>query len=181
MCIRDRCMLHAYTLQTTPAFYKMLNDAFRTGTEESVAKYRAFFSMLHDLVKKGILKKYIGTVYRGTYFNEKSLSQLKAGEKIYSTCFTSTSKSEEVAREFARKAKRNVLLEIELNTAAGTNVDIHEEQCSACPEEQEVLLLPFSNFEIMRVFKEDHLTLVSLKEVVPEYEVVSLKGIEYNN
>eukprot|EP00826_Nyctotherus_ovalis_P009990 TRINITY_DN12651_c0_g5_i1.p1 TRINITY_DN12651_c0_g5~~TRINITY_DN12651_c0_g5_i1.p1 ORF type:complete len:606 (+),score=161.73 TRINITY_DN12651_c0_g5_i1:220-1818(+) len=176
-----KCLLHAYTLQTDPPFYKLLNDAFRTGTEESVAKFRAFFSLLHDLVKKKILKKYIGSVYRGTYFNEQSMKELRVGEKIHSTCFTSTSKSESVAREFARRARRNVLLEIELNAGAATNVDIHEERCSKYVEEQEVLLLPFATFEVMRVFWEEKLAVVSLREVIPEYETVSLKGIEYNN
>eukprot|EP01022_Parablepharisma_sp_SALTPOND_P021350 TRINITY_DN415_c0_g1_i3.p1 TRINITY_DN415_c0_g1~~TRINITY_DN415_c0_g1_i3.p1 ORF type:complete len:980 (+),score=112.85 TRINITY_DN415_c0_g1_i3:156-3095(+) len=177
----SKALLRAYTLQTNPAFYKMLNDAFRVGTEESVAKFRAFFSMLHDVVKKGILRKYIGFVYRGTYFNPKLISELKVGAKVHSTCFTSTSKSESVARAFARKTKRNVLLEIELDPHANSNVDIHAEQCSRYPEEEEVLLLPFSTFEIKRVFQEDNLTLLSLKEVVPEYELVNLKGIEYYN
>jgi len=176
-----KCLLHAYTLQTVPAFYKMMNDAFRIGTEESVAKYRSFFSILHDCVKKGILKKHIGFVYRGTYFNKETLDNLIEGKTIYSTCFTSTSKSETVAREFARKAKRNVLLEIELDPRAGTNVDIHEEGCSRYPEEQEVLLLPFSNFLIKRKFKEENIIVISLKEQVPEYEVISIKGIEYGN
>eukprot|EP00826_Nyctotherus_ovalis_P035363 TRINITY_DN3035_c0_g1_i2.p1 TRINITY_DN3035_c0_g1~~TRINITY_DN3035_c0_g1_i2.p1 ORF type:complete len:833 (+),score=208.09 TRINITY_DN3035_c0_g1_i2:334-2832(+) len=176
-----KCLLRAYTLQTAPAFYKMMNDAFRAGTEESVAEYRAFFSIMHDLVKKGALRKHIGFVYRGTYFSEATLGQMIEGKTIYSTCFTSTSKSESVAREYARKTKRNVLLEIELDPHADTNVNIHAEECSRYPEEQEVLLLPFSNFLIKRIFKEDNITIVSLKEVVPEYEVISIKGIEYGN
>jgi len=177
----SKCLLRAYTLQTNPAFYKMLNDAFRTGSEENVAKYRSFFSMLHDTVKKGILKKYIGFVYRGTYFNPEIISKLEIGQKLFSSCFTSTSKSVSVARSFARKAKRNVLLEIELDPHANSNVDIHSEQCSKYPEEQEVLLLPFSSFEIKSIFKEDSLTVISLKEIAPEYEMINLKGIEYYN
>ena len=105
----------------------MLNDAFRIGTEESVSKYRAFFTMLHDSVKKKILRKYVGTVYRGTYFSPEVISNLKLGQQINLSCFTSTSKSQSVAWEFARKTKRNVLLEIELNSKADSNVDIHAE------------------------------------------------------
>lgn len=175
-----KCLLRAYTLQISPPFYKMLNDAFRGGNPESMAKYRAFFSMLHDLVKKSIMKKYIGFVYRGTYFNPALISTLKQGTKVFSTCFTSTSKSESVARDFARKTKRNVLLEIELDPHANSNVDIHGEQCSRYPEEQEVLLLPFASFEIQRVFREESgMTILSLKEVIPDQEVINLKGIEY--
>ena len=177
----SKTLLHAYTLQTVPAFYKMLNDAFRIGTEESVSKYRAFFTMLHDSVKKKILRKYVGTVYRGTYFSPEVISNLKLGQQINLSCFTSTSKSQSVAWEFARKTKRNVLLEIELNSKADSNVDIHAENCSRYPEEQEVLLLPFSVFKIMRIFKEENLTLISLTEMIPEYELINLKGIDYNN
>eukprot|EP00826_Nyctotherus_ovalis_P050869 TRINITY_DN6295_c0_g1_i2.p1 TRINITY_DN6295_c0_g1~~TRINITY_DN6295_c0_g1_i2.p1 ORF type:complete len:622 (-),score=147.62 TRINITY_DN6295_c0_g1_i2:56-1690(-) len=176
-----KLLLKAYTVQTLHPFYKMLNDAFRAGTEESVGKFRAFFFTIHDGIKKGILKKYLGFVYRGTYFNSASLQTLTEGERIYSTCFTSTRKQESVAREFARKTNRNVLLEIELNLRAETNVDIHSEQCSKYPEEEEVLLLPFSCFEIVSIFKEERLTLISLREVVPEYETMNLEGIEYGN
>ena len=177
----SKCLLQAYTLQTVPAFYKQLNDAFRTGTKESVSKFRAFFTMLHYVVKKKILRKYVGSVYRGTYFNQQSISQLKVGSQIYTTCFTSTSKSQFVARDFARKVKRNVLLEIELNSKADTNIDIHGEECSKYPEEEEVLLLPFSKFEIIRIFKEENLIVVTLREVIPDYETIIIKGIEYNN
>ena len=173
--------LRAYTLQTTPPFYKMLNDAFRGGNTKAMARYRAFFSMLHDVVKKGILKKHIGFVFRGTYFNPQLIESLKPGTRVFSSCFTSTSKSEVVAREFARKTRRNVLLEIELDPHAHSNVDIHAEKCSLFPQEEEVLLLPFASFEIQRVFREDNLTLLSLKEIVPEFETVNLKGIEYCN
>jgi len=176
-----KTILRAYTLQTTPAFYKMLNDSFRSGNPETIAKYRAFFSMLHDEVKKGILKKHVGFVYRGTYFNPDLIETLQLGQRVFSSCFTSTSKSEYVAREFANKAKRNVLLELELDAHANSNVDIHAEKCSRYPEEQEVLLLPFASFEIKRIFKEDHLTLISLKEIVPDTELINLKGIEYTN
>jgi hypothetical protein len=137
--------------------------------------------MLHDLVKKGIMKKHIGFVYRGTYFNPNLIETLRPGTKVFSSCFTSTSKNQVIARNFAKKTKRNVLLEIELNNHANSNVDIHTEQCSKYPEEEEVLLLPFASFEIHRVFKEDNLTVISLKELVPEFETVNLKGIEYYN
>ena len=177
----SKTILRAYTLQTNPPFYKMLNDAFRGGNPEKIAKYRAFFSMLHDLVRKGIMKKHIGFVYRGTYFNPGLIETLKSGTKVFSSCFTSTSKNQVVARNFAKKTKRNVLLEIELNIHANSNVDIHSEQCSRYPEEEEVLLLPFASFEIQRVFKEDNLTVISLKELVPEFETINLKGIEYYN
>lgn len=176
-----KTLLRAYTLQAKPPFYKMLNDAFRAGNPDSIAKYRAFFSMLHDEVKKGILKKHVGFVYRGTYFDPQVINGLKVGARVVSNCFTSTSKSQFVAREFARKSHRNVLLEIELDAHANSNVDIHGEKCSRYPKEEEVLLLPFSNFEIRRIFKEEGLTLLSLKEIVPEYELVNLKGIEYYN
>jgi len=174
-------ILRAYTLQTTPPFYKMLNDAFRGGNPAKISKYRGFYVILHDLIKKGILKYHTGNVYRGTYFNPAVLKSLKVGQKVFSTCFTSTSKAESVARAFARKAKRNVLLEIELHPRGFSNVDIHIENVSRYPEEQEVLLLPFTSFEIMSFSEEESLTVISLKEVLQEFDIANLKGIDYEN
>ncbi len=174
-------VLRAYTLQSPPPFYKILNDAFRSGDPEKIAKFRGFFVILHDLIKKAILKHHTGTVYRGTYFNPSVLDTLKPGLRVFSTCFTSTSKSLSVAQAFARKTKRNVLLEIELHPRGCSNVDIHSEGVSRYPEEQEVLLLPFTSLEIHSMTQEENWTTISLKEVLPEVEVVNLKGIDYSN
>eukprot|EP00831_Metopus_contortus_P022118 TRINITY_DN20043_c0_g1_i1.p1 TRINITY_DN20043_c0_g1~~TRINITY_DN20043_c0_g1_i1.p1 ORF type:complete len:239 (-),score=44.82 TRINITY_DN20043_c0_g1_i1:128-844(-) len=181
MCIRDRNILKAYTLQTKPAFYKMLNDAFRSGNPEKIEKYRSFYIMLHDLVKKNILLQHVGSVFRGTYFNKTLMESIRPGAKFISTCFTSTSKSEKVAYEFAMKTKRNVLLEIELNRFAFSNVDIHNEAVSAYPEEQEVLLLPFCHFEVKGIYSDGRLFYVTLVENIPDFMPATIKGVEYLN
>jgi len=176
-------LLKAYTLQTQPPFYKMLNDAFRGGNPEKISKFRAFFVMLHDLVRKNLLLQYTGTVFRGTYFNEKLLANLKIGSKFVSTMFTSTSKNPTVAYEFANKGNKNVILEIELNDKAYSNVDIHKEECSILPEEQEVLLLPFSSFEVKRIFKEGKFTYITLIELIPDEKNNgdNIKSVEFYN
>ena len=174
-------ILRAYTLQEPPPFYKMLNDAFRGGNSDRISKFRGFYVILHDLIKKGILKYYCGTVFRGTYFNPSVIKELKPGRKIFSSCFTSTSKSPSVAREFVRKTGRNVLLEIELHPRGFSNVDIDTEKLSMYPEEQEVLLLPFTTLEIRSVSTEGDLTVVTINEALQEVEAVNLKGIDYYN
>eukprot|EP01022_Parablepharisma_sp_SALTPOND_P000827 TRINITY_DN105113_c0_g1_i1.p1 TRINITY_DN105113_c0_g1~~TRINITY_DN105113_c0_g1_i1.p1 ORF type:complete len:869 (-),score=80.20 TRINITY_DN105113_c0_g1_i1:1255-3771(-) len=175
-------LLKAYTLQTKPPFYKLLNDAFRGGNPERISKFRAFYVMLHDLVRKNVLLQYIGTVYRGTYFNGNLLETLKVGSRFVSTCFTSTSKSEKVAYEFAAKGRKNVILELELNPKAYSNVDIHKEECSIYPEEQEVLLLPFSVFEVKRIFKDEgKFTYITLTEGIPDCESETIKSVEFYN
>lgn len=174
-------ILRAYTLQVKPPFYYMLNDAFRGGNPEKIAKFRGFYVMLHDLIKKGILKFYAGCVFRGTFFNPKVLASIKPGQQFFSTCFTSTSKSPYVARDFARKTSRNVLLEIELDPNGHSNVDIHREGVSIYPEEQEVLLLPFTSFVIQSLTQEEKLTVIHMKEVLQEIDVAKLKGIDYYN
>ncbi len=174
-------LLKAYTMQTKPPFYKMLNDAFRGGNPEKIGKFRAFYVMLHDLVRKGVLAQYIGTVYRGTYFSAELLRSLKPGARFVATCFTSTSKSQKVAHAFAAKTGRNVLLEVELNSRACSNVDIHAENCSLYPEEQEVLLLPFSLFCVKRIFSDDRFTYITLGEEMPESSTDDIRSIEYYN
>ncbi len=172
-------MLKAYTLQTVPGFYKLMNDAFRSGNPDKIGEYRTFYGSLTTMVKSDLLKKYIGTVYRGTYFNPELLSTLKTGTRMYSSCFTSTSKSYHVALNFARKTRRNVLLEIALDSTAYSNVDIHSENCSAFPEEYEVLLLPFACFEITSVFVEDGFTTISLKEQNTDIGLANLTTVDY--
>jgi len=174
-------LLRAYTLQDQPPFYKLLNDVFRGGNPSQIAKYRAFYVILYDLTKKGILKHYCGTVFRGTYFNPSVIKGLKKGQKIFLSCFTSTSKSQSVAKEFARKSGRNVILEIELHPRGFSNIDIHDEKMSIYPEEQEVLLLPFTQFEVMSISTEEKLTIITMVEVLQEVEAVSIKGIDYSN
>jgi len=174
-------LLQAYTLQTNPGFYKLLNDAFRSGNPEKIGNFRSFYMSLLTMVKHKLLRKYTGSVYRGTYFNPSLLKTLEIGTKMYSTCFTSTSKSIYVAQAFARKTNRNVLLEIELDKETYSNVDIHIENISKFPEEYEVLLLPFAAFEIMGMYQdlENNLTLIRLKEKPSEISVENFKTVDY--
>eukprot|EP00826_Nyctotherus_ovalis_P051602 TRINITY_DN6455_c0_g4_i3.p1 TRINITY_DN6455_c0_g4~~TRINITY_DN6455_c0_g4_i3.p1 ORF type:complete len:412 (+),score=121.49 TRINITY_DN6455_c0_g4_i3:73-1308(+) len=174
----SRKLLKAYTLQTDPGFYKLMNDSFRSGNPDKIGPYRTFYTSLLTMVKNGLLKKYSGTVYRGTFFNPSLLNSLGPGMKMYSTCFTSTSKSERVAREFARKTRRNVMLEIELDRNEFSNVDVHSEECSEYPEEFEVLLLPFGCFEIKSVFKEE-ITVIRLMEVPSEVSTANFTAVDY--
>jgi len=173
-----RKLLKAYTLQTDPGFYKLMNDAFRSSNPDKIGMYRVFYTSLLNMVKNKLLEKYNGTIYRGTYFNASLLASLKPGLKLYSSCFTSTSKSAHVAQEFARKTKRNVMLEIELDKDEYSNVDIHSENCSLYPEEYEVLLLPFARFEIARIF-EGEVTIVALKQLPSEVSIDNYSAIDY--
>jgi len=173
-----RKLLKAYTLQTQPGFYKLMNDAFRSGNSEKIGMYRTFYTSLLTMVKNGLLRKYNGTVYRGTYFNPELIHSLKPGMKMHSTCFTSTSKSEKVAQEFLRKTKRNVILEIELDRNEFMNVDIHIEECSEYPEEFEVLLLPFGCFEIKSIYTEE-VTIIRLVEVPSEISTANFSAVDY--
>ena len=173
-----RRLLKSYTMQTDPGFYKLLNDAFRSGNPEKIGMYRVFYTSLLGMVRNGLLERYVGTVYRGTYFNPKLLESLKPGTRMYSTCFTSTSKSSRVAQEFARKTKRNVILEIELAIEEFGNVDIHNEKCSIYPEEFEVLLLPFGRFEIAGIFS-DTITTIRLKQMKSEVSMMNFTAVDY--
>ncbi len=173
--------IRAYTLDTDPAFYRMLNRAFRGGKPELIARYRVFYTHLYGVIKRGLLKKYVGKVYRGTYFNPKLLGTLRPGMVVFSACFTSTSKADGVAREYAAKTKdKNVLLELELSKDANCNVDIDGEDCSRCPAEKEVLLFPFSAFEIVSVTKEANFTAIYLRETVLKSDSAAIKSIDFS-
>ena len=108
------------------------------------------------------MKCFHGNVYRATYLKDELIKKIKIGLKITNSAFWSSTKQESVAKKFLQKKYKNTLI----ITKGGlkNNVDIHLEELSAYPTEEEVLFLPFCNFKIMSFekVKEDNLSYYKL-------------------
>jgi hypothetical protein len=147
----------AYTLESP--FYKEMNEDLRSG---KINKYLSYIQMMYEGIKiKSFYFEPKKTIYRGTYFDEKEISNIQnLIEKkfkdlpaviIYCKSFLSFSLDKNVAMKF----KDNALLIIE---------DFMEEEknCSGCAsmgklsyfkDEEEILIFPFSSFEIKNIIK----------------------------
>ena len=67
------------------------------------------------------------------------------------SAFWSSTKKESVAKNFLRSSHKNALIITKGELI--NNVDIHLEQISKYPSEEEVLFLPFCNFKIISINK----------------------------
>ena len=155
--VLSKFWVRAYTSESN--FYKDMNKDLRLN---KVNKYLPFIHMMYEGVKiKSLTFKYKNKLYRGTYFDEKEILLLEASLKIkkpnlpgsivYSKIFLSFSNDLKIAMKF----KKNVLLVIEE----------FKEDCSIYPasaeikkysffkKEEEILIFPFSCFEIKEIKK----------------------------
>ena len=65
---------------------------------------------------------------------------------MFNASLWSSSKQLSVAKDFLFKYKKNILLHTKVKE--GNNIDIHLENLSQYPDEEEILFLPFYYFEI---------------------------------
>ena len=175
-----RFYLHMYTYEACN-FFKNMNLDLTNGKFDI---YRIYIFLLYDaLNKKSIKSFYTKSLYRGTVLSKKELEDLETllqynkdiknynGNKneinacLYNCkMFLSFSKSLDVAKSFMNKGNENlipVLFEVEgldekdkeLNDFFVSNLDL--ENISEYNDEQEVLFLPFSCFEIISIKDEE--------------------------
>ena len=164
--------LHIYTLETN--FFCDMNKELK---ERNFDKYRIYIFLLYNALNKGVFKSYAASnIYRGgTLSNEEFDSLMKKinkkknskskDEKVFffSRKFLSFSKKEYVANEFLQIAivcnytgvyVRFVVEGIEDNDYFVSNIDINEMKLSTFAEEEEVLFLPLSCFEVIDIENE---------------------------
>ncbi|CAF3885246.1 unnamed protein product [Adineta steineri] len=96
---------------------------------------------------------YIGTSYRGMIINNDNFQQYKIGKQILIKTLLSTSKHIRIASQFCKINKKtndqlNVICVYEICTSKSA-LDI--EDISEFPDDQEVLILPYSRFEIIDI------------------------------
>ena len=141
--------IYAYILDEgskDKSFYSILNDTLRSGDYEKIKMFIEIFSKLLELIKFKAIMSYKGKVYRASYFKDDLLKQIKVGKKMINAALWSCTKDENVAIDFFKKYKKNVIINTYLE--GDFNIDIHEEKLSQFPSEKEVLVLPFCTFEV---------------------------------
>lgn len=149
-------VLNQYTQQD----YAALNKKLRYGkTDQSVSQ------ILEDLQT---VRPFVGTVYRGLTLNKTDISNtFKVGRIYRDMGFMSTSRSHTVSQKFnalgvplSRTDNRSITLVIQSKT--GRDIS----RVSQYPEEQEVLFLPLTGFEVVSIEKDgwEEYT-ITLKEI----------------
>ncbi|CAF2850049.1 unnamed protein product, partial [Rotaria sp. Silwood2] len=164
--------IKAYTL--TNNFYRVLNkhlalyilDYFDTSSySSSPTKYHLINCLVHIVTllinHPDIHKyKYKGIAYRGLLMTRNDLEHYTAGTHILNRSFVSTSKNPSVAKVFADNREQNILQQISDHhdlvqvsvllkyTIKQNQTAIDIEHISMVEDEKEVLILPFSVFQI---------------------------------
>ena len=146
-----KMFLYAYTLEEKDPhknLYCILNDDLRSSNPARINRHFNLIKLIGGLININELKSYKGKVYRATYFKEDLIKKIKIGSTITNSAFWSSTKKESVALKFLKK---NINYKNGLLIAEGglnNNVDIHLEEISRYPKEEEVLFLPFCLFKI---------------------------------
>lgn len=97
-------------------------------------------------IDEGLLSSYSGNVFRPDYINYEK-KQIKVGDILNNEKFWSASKNPCVAKEFLRHLNyQNTIFIIE--AVKGNNIDTGKEGLAEYVDEEEVMILPFSSFEV---------------------------------
>ena len=165
--------LSVYTHESN--FYINMNKELR---ERKFDEHRIYIYLMYNALNKGIFKSYCQTnLYRGGTLSKEEFDSLKEKIEIqrhsnsstnkvffFSRKFLSFSKKEEIANEFLQTAifcnftgvyVRFIVEGIEDKDFFVSNIDINEMNLSAFAEEEEVLFLPLSCFEVVNIENED--------------------------
>ena len=169
----SKMFLYAYTLEESngKSYYSIMNNDFRSGNSQKICRYFPMIRSLYTLIKRKYIKSYSGDVYRAAYFKKELLDEIKPGKKLLNSSLWSSSKKLSVAKSFLVGYKKNILLHTKIKE--GNNIDIHSENLSKYPEEEEILFLPFCCF-VVESFKK-------VKENDYEYYALELTYCEEEN
>ena len=161
--------LYLYTIESN--FFLDMNKELK---EKKFDKYRIYIYLMYHALNKGIFKSNsLNTLYRGGTLSFEEFNSLKEklekkrnsnslNDKVffYSTKFLSFSKKEYIANEFLQSAILNEYIGVYVkfiiegtgkNNFYVSNIDINEMKLSAYSNEEEVLFLPLSCFEVINI------------------------------
>ena len=167
LTVDESSSIALYSTEWSPreqSFYMNLNKILRDPKRESLLApwlkfLRLFFTGLSKLPSTGHR-----TIYRGVKLDLRS--EYKEGERVVWWGFSSCTKAVGVLEneQFFGKSGTRTLFAIESNT--GKNIREH----SFYPDEDEILLLPGREFEVMgSLDMGNQLTMIQLKEVEPQF------------
>lgn len=123
-----------------------MNKDLRSGNSLKISRYLFMIRSIYNLIKSNFLKSFSGDVYRATWFKQELIDEIKPGKKMLNASFWSSSKKLNVAEKFLFATKKNILLHTKVKE--GNNIDIHLENLSKYPDEEEILFLPYCFFEV---------------------------------
>ena len=149
-----KMFLYAYTLDEQDPnknLYCIVNDDLRSSQPEKVNRYIELIKVIGGLIKLKRIKSYTGYVYRASFLKEELIKKITIGDTIINSAFWSSTKKESVAKNFLRGSHKNTLILTKGQSI--NNIDIHSENLSKYPEEEEVLFLPFYKFRVINVEK----------------------------
>jgi hypothetical protein len=96
--------------------------------------------------------RWMGTTYRGMHMTDKDIAAYEVGQMLMNKAFLSTSRLREVAERFARKKlpadKRAAICTYIIKD---DHVALDIKAYSEFPEEEEILILPCMDFEVMKI------------------------------
>ena len=130
--------------------------------------YLPIIKKIFDLIWGNYLKSYSWEVYKAAFFKRELINEIKSGKKMFNYSFWFSSKKLSVEKIFISIFKKFLF---HSKIIKGNNVDLYFEQLSQYPSEEEILFLPFCNFEIKSIKK--------VKENNKEY--YDLELIYYDN
>ena len=144
-----KMFLYAYTLEEGDPhknLYCIINNDLRSSIPENINRHFDLIKLIGGLIKNKSLKSFNDTVYRATFLKNELIQKIKIGQTMINSAFWSSTKKESVAKRFLNLNHKNCL--IITKGEANNNVDIHLEEISKYPDEEEVLFLPFCTFKV---------------------------------
>ncbi len=173
-------MVRAYTEKTR--FVTKLNEDLATGGSDfrfqlsfamSSTMYRdndppkgfgqyIFVAILSHHPKLQQYRHYIGTTYRGMNMSKSDLDQYVEGKFILTRTFLSSSTDRDVAQNFLTNTHHRVICIYHIRNPS-IAIDVHT--ISKYPNENEILIIPFSTFKITNIKKNvDDISYIELDE-----------------
>jgi hypothetical protein len=130
-----------------------------------------FVAILSHHPKLQQYRHYTGTTYRGMNMKESDLDQYVKGQFILTRTFLSSSTDQNVAQNFLinnpvdLNSNHRVISIYHIRNPS-TAIDVHT--ISTYPNENEILIIPFTTFKITNINKNlDHISYVELDECDP--------------
>ena len=160
------------------SFYRDLNKDL---TNEKFDDYHPFIFLLYDSLNKGFMKSYRNTLYRGGKLSKTEFENIiknktdDEGLFYFSKNFLSFSKDEKNAKNFLKPIENGenaisvlfIIEKIKKDDFFITNIDI--ENLSQFKNEKEVLVLPMTCFEIVKIDEEEIFNNVKYRKIYLNY------------
>ena len=176
-------------LESQKSLYRMLNNDLRTRNPAKIYRYLDLIAFINKLIINGEIANYKGKVYRATKLDEQMIEKLEIGSIMVNTTFWSTSKDIAIAERFLKNQNwRNAFI---ICDTLKNNVDIDFENLNYFGE-KEVLFLPFTEFKVEKIIKEEkygrkiyyiELTEIGSKNSVnfQNMQIINVNDVNYMN